>query len=108
MVMIMEFCGGGELYDYVKKKGRLDEIEAKEIFGQIVAACSYFHNRGIIHRDLKLENVMFKNKPESDLTIRIVDFGIAGSSQPNKTEKSNAGSLSYMPPEVLDNSMTKA
>lgn len=51
---------------------------------------------------------MFKNKPETDLTIRIVDFGIAGSSQPNKTEKSNAGSLSYMPPEVLDNSITKA
>jgi len=33
VVMIMEYCGGGELYDYVKKKGMLDEIEAKEIFG---------------------------------------------------------------------------
>lgn len=57
---------------------------------------------------MKLENVLFKNKPEYDLKICIVDFGIAGSCQPNKTEKSNAGSLSYMPPEVLDNTMTKA
>lgn len=104
----MEFCAGGELFDYVKKQGWIDEIQAREIFSQIVAACSYFHNWGIIHRDLKLENVLFKNKPEVDLTLRVVDFGIAGSCNPNKNEKSNAGSLSYMPPEVLNNTITKA
>lgn len=77
--MVMEFCGGGELYEYVKKKSWIDEIESREIFQQIVTACSYIHNRGIIHRDLKLENVLFKNKPEIDLTLKVVDFGIAGS-----------------------------
>jgi serine/threonine protein kinase len=75
----------------------------------MASACSYFHHRGIVHRDLKLENVLFKRKPEfGDLTVKIVDFGIAGSSNPNKAEKSNAGSLSYMPPEVLDNTCTVA
>jgi serine/threonine protein kinase len=54
--------------------------------------------------------VLFKKKPSSgDLTVKIVDFGIAGSSNPNKDgDKSNAGSLSYMPPEVLDNTCTQA
>jgi serine/threonine protein kinase len=62
-----------------------------------------------VHWDLKLENVLFKKKPSTgDLTVKIVDFGIAGSSNPNKTDKSNAGSLSYMPPEVLDNTCTAA
>lgn len=107
--MIMELCGGGELYEYVMKVGRLDEVDAREIFSQLCSACAYFHNRGVIHRDLKLENVLFKRKPTSDLTVKIVDFGIAGSSNPNKDgDKSNAGSLSYMPPEVLDNSCTQA
>jgi len=52
--------------------------------------------------------VLFKKRPEIDLTIKVVDFGIAGSCKPTKTESSNAGSLSYMPPEVLNNTLTKA
>jgi len=59
-----------------------------------------------VHRDLKLENVIFKNKPlfeddEQDLTIKVIDFGIAGVCDNGKTEKQDAGSLCYMPPETL-------
>ena len=55
---------------------------------------AYCHTRGIVHRDLKLENVLFKTK--GDLTIKVVDFGIAGA----KKDKVDAGSVAYMPPEV--------
>lgn len=67
---------------------------------QIVSAMSYCHNRGLIHRDLKLENVMFKRKG-GDLTVKVVDFGIAGSSRPSYEDQTNAGSLAYMPPETM-------
>jgi serine/threonine protein kinase len=59
---------------------------------------SFCHNRGIVHRDLKLENVLFKSK--GDLTVKIVDFGIAGVCAGNKNDKVDAGSIAYMPPEV--------
>lgn len=60
---------------------------------------SYCHNRGIVHRDLKLENVLFK--AEGDLLIKVVDFGIAGVCVGTKKDKVDAGSIAYMPPEVM-------
>ena len=60
---------------------------------------SYCHNRGIVHRDLKLENVLLKTK--GDNVIKVVDFGIAGVCTTNKKDKVDAGSIAYMPPEVM-------
>ena len=60
---------------------------------------AYCHNRGIVHRDLKLENVLLKQKGDS--TIKVVDFGIAGVCTTNKKDKVDAGSIAYMPPEVI-------
>jgi serine/threonine protein kinase len=60
LCMIMEYAAGGELYKYVDEKKRINEVEARRIMQQIVNAMSYCHNRGIVHRDLKLENVLFK------------------------------------------------
>jgi len=59
----------------------------------------YCHHRGIVHRDLKLENVLIKSVGE--LVIKIVDFGIAGVCETNKKDKVDAGSIAYMPPEVF-------
>jgi serine/threonine protein kinase len=66
---------------------------------QIVNAMSYCHNRGIVHRDLKLENVLFKQP--GDLLVKVVDFGIAGVCAGAKKDKVDAGSIAYMPPEVI-------
>ena len=82
----------------MEEAGSLGEIEARRIFQQIVNAMAYCHNRGIVHRDLKLENVLLKTK--GDNVIKVVDFGIAGVCTTNKKDKVDAGSIAYMPPEV--------
>lgn len=63
----------------------------------------YCHSRGVIHRDLKLENVLFKNSSKDDFFVKVVDFGIAGVAQ----EKVDSGTLAYMSPECLDKVDTK-
>ena len=66
---------------------------------QILNAVYYWHQKGIIHRDLKLENVLISNLEK--LEIKVVDFGIAGHCNYNKGEITDAGTVRYMPPEVL-------
>ena len=58
----------------------------------------YCHSRGVVHRDIKLENVLFKNKNEDDHFIQVIDFGIAGVGE----EKVDAGTLAYMAPECIE------
>lgn len=76
----------------------MTEIIARDIIRQIVQAMLYCHSRGVVHRDLKLENVLFKNKYEDDFNIKVIDFGIAGMS----ADKVDAGTLAYMAPETLE------
>ena len=95
----MEYADGGELLDYVEEKKGLGEIEARSIMKQLVLGIENCHDQGVIHRDLKLENVLFETKGRTK--IKIVDFGIAGMCKPDMHEKNDAGTLKYMAPEVL-------
>lgn len=92
----MEYLEGGELLEYVQKEGKLDEESAKLFFKQIVKAMNYCHSNGLIHRDLKLENMLLVNKEKKD--IKIIDFGIAGVIKSLTWEDLDAGSLTYMAP----------
>jgi serine/threonine protein kinase len=102
----MEYADGGELMNYVEEKKGLSELECRSLFKQLVSAIKACHSQGIIHRDLKLENVLFESKARS--RIKIVDFGIAGRCTPSITDKTDAGTLRFMAPEVLKGSDTKA
>lgn len=99
VVFVMEYLEGGELGEYLTKKGRLTEEEAFDIFQQLVDSVYFCHCNNIIHRDLKLENILFESKDST--IIKVVDFGIAGFYSNMKGSESNAGSLRYMAPEVL-------
>lgn len=74
--MIMELAKGGELMEYVQKKGILPEKDARNILLQIISAIQYCHSNGVVHRDLKLENILFKDV--EDLYVKVIDFGISG------------------------------
>lgn len=65
----------------------------------MISAIEACHSQGIIHRDLKLENVLFDSKAKS--RIKIVDFGISGRCKGGNAERTDAGTIRYMSPEVL-------
>ncbi len=71
VVLIMEFAGGGDLMGYMKEKCSLKELEARNIFSQMMNAVGYCHNKGIIHRDLKLDNLLFSNKEDKQIKVEI-------------------------------------
>lgn len=72
----MEFLEGGELAERLKQKGRFQEEEACKYLRQVVSAISYCHQKNVVHRDLKMENLLFCS-PDSD-ELKAIDFGIAG------------------------------
>lgn len=106
---VMEYCSGGELKKYIQENFPLSEKDVYRIAIQIVEAIRYCHNSAIVHRDLKLENILF-TKP-SHKVVKIVDFGISGMYSLGNTlsgERSDAGSLHYVAPEILTRSDNRA
>lgn len=101
----MEFLGGGELSDWVKKNQGLTEIQTRDIIKQIALAMQECHALGVVHRDLKLENVLFN---ETRTRIKVVDFGIAGLVTTMSADKNTAATLKYMTPEMILSSSSVA
>lgn len=95
--MVIDFCPGGELFDYIVKHDKLDEPVAALIFKQIVSAISFCHERGLAHRDLKPENVLIDRFPH----VKISDFGLCGFINNNELMKTFCGSPAYCAPECL-------
>ena len=56
--LVLEYCSGGELFDYIVDKDKLDEREARQFFREICGAVAYMHSKGFAHRDLKPENIL--------------------------------------------------
>jgi len=100
--IIMELMEGGELFDYVVKKGTLTEDEASEIVRKVVSALVYLHQKNIIHRDLKPENLMLSRTPRSplDLQVKIIDFGLSKRLE-TPLATSFLGTRGYLAPEML-------
>jgi len=93
----MELAGGGELYDDVKNSGYYDENIAAPIIEQILRAVQYLHEHGIVHRDLKLENVLYKDIDTN--LVKLADFG--ESKREKNRLKSFVGTPDYLAPEVI-------
>lgn len=101
---IMEFCSGGELRGYVERHCYLEEEESKVFFKQIARAIHYCHNRKIIHRDLKLENILLDCKNQ----CKIVDFGLSDYVSSKERTVTDAGTEAYLAPEVYNGSSGEA
>ena len=99
LYIVTELCTGGELFDKVIEKKRLTEEEASVIMEQVLSAVVFCHTRGIVHRDMKPENIIFANKDE-DSIIKVIDFGTSVEAKGTRlTEK--IGTPYYIAPEIL-------
>eukprot|EP01041_Mallomonas_annulata_P009083 gene9083-18820_t len=97
MHIIMESIEGGNLCSYVKAKRRLSEEESRRIFFQLLQAMDYLHNLNFVHRDIKLENVLFGEGKD----IKLIDFGFSTVHQHGKRLRVFCGTPSYMAPEIV-------
>ena len=103
--IVTEYCKKGELYGYIKNY--YSENQLAVLFYQVFSGLSYLHEKHILHRDLKLENIMISeieediNTKEKYFWIKIIDFGTAKIFKKNKNEKAVVGSSYYIAPEVL-------
>lgn len=95
--LILEYCPNGELFNYIIKKGRILEREARVLFYQLISAIQYIHHRGIAHRDLKPENILL----DHNYNIKLADFGLCHSSAAQALLRTPCGSPFYAPPEVI-------
>mmetsp|Transcript_27953 Transcript_27953/g.67943 ORF Transcript_27953/g.67943 Transcript_27953/m.67943 type:complete len:551 (+) Transcript_27953:147-1799(+) len=101
MYLVMDYVSGGELFDLIVKKQRVDEKESRKYFQQLVDAVSYCHSKGVYHRDLKPENLLL----DDNGNLKITDFGMSFLTE-NATDAADAllfthcGTPEYMAPEL--------
>uniref|UniRef100_A0A8C1NFN5 non-specific serine/threonine protein kinase n=1 Tax=Cyprinus carpio TaxID=7962 RepID=A0A8C1NFN5_CYPCA len=104
--LVMEYCNGGDLADYLQAKGTLREETLRVFLQQIAAAMRILNSKGIIHRDLKPQNILLsytgrKKSSINGIRIKIADFGFARYLQSNMMAATLCGSPMYMAPEVI-------
>uniref|UniRef100_A0A669DWB8 non-specific serine/threonine protein kinase n=1 Tax=Oreochromis niloticus TaxID=8128 RepID=A0A669DWB8_ORENI len=97
LYLVMEYASGGEVFDYLVAHGRMKEKEARAKFRQIVSAVQYCHQRRIVHRDLKAENLLL----DADMNIKIADFGFSNEFTVGSKLDTFCGSPPYAAPELF-------
>ncbi|KAJ2784996.1 hypothetical protein H4R18_000810 [Coemansia javaensis] len=110
--MVMEYCEGGDLWRYLRQHHQqgsggsggggaelaaLDEDEARTVMAQVAAAVAHLHASGVMHRDLKLANIMLTREME----VRVGDFGLATCVQNSVEPMTMCGTPSYISPEIM-------
>uniref|UniRef100_A0A8C2B8H6 non-specific serine/threonine protein kinase n=1 Tax=Cyprinus carpio TaxID=7962 RepID=A0A8C2B8H6_CYPCA len=97
LYLVMEYASGGEVFDYLVAHGRMKEKEARAKFRQIVSAVQYCHQKCIVHRDLKAENLLL----DADMNIKIADFGFSNEFTLGSKLDTFCGSPPYAAPELF-------
>lgn len=99
--MFTEYVRGGELRTYLSNKRKpFTEEEAKKLLRILVDAIEYIHSHNIVHRDIKLENILL-NDSKNPYDIKIIDFGISGLLSDIGGDNIHAGTMAYSPPEII-------
>ncbi|KAL8269900.1 hypothetical protein Esti_006185 [Eimeria stiedai] len=97
--IVMQHLSGGSLYGLVRNhpKGHLSEDSARRLFMDVAKGVAYLHSQSVVHRDLKLDNMLLDDKGR----VRLIDFGFASLLKPGVKCRMACGTPSYMPPEIL-------
>ncbi|CCG80711.1 Serine/threonine-protein kinase cds1 [Taphrina deformans PYCC 5710] len=97
--LVLEYLPGGDLMDYIMRRGKLDEYSTGKIIMQILDALVYCHKIGIAHRDIKPENILLTR--DDPPVAKLTDFGLAKMVEPGSFLKTFCGTLTYVAPEVI-------
>lgn len=105
--LIMEKMAGGELFDHLTLKKQFSETEARYIFRQLCEGTAFLHSKRIVHRDIKLENILIsgirKNDPPENtelFDVKLADFGLSKFLTDGSTARSMVGTPQYWAPEI--------
>mmetsp|Transcript_21124 Transcript_21124/g.41259 ORF Transcript_21124/g.41259 Transcript_21124/m.41259 type:complete len:462 (-) Transcript_21124:24-1409(-) len=101
LYLVMEFVPGGDLFSSVVREGIFQEDQAQRLFREVCEAVAYLHTEGVVHRDLKLENILMTEQDRCTTHIKVTDFGIARHAGRSRDCKTFCGSLNYTAPEVV-------
>ncbi|KAI8350135.1 kinase-like domain-containing protein [Blakeslea trispora] len=96
--ILMDYVGGGQLLHYIVKRQRLSDRRTRQFSRQIISALDYLHRNSIVHRDLKIENIMID---KSGRNIKLIDFGLSNLFCPERQLTTYCGSLYFAAPELL-------
>jgi CRP-like cAMP-binding protein len=99
-VMVLEYCRGTTLKEHIRRHGPMSEAAVRRVAGQLAAALSYLHRRGVCHRDVKPGNIMIAGEQGE---VRLMDFGLAKSASSCELTHHQyiLGTPGYMPPEQI-------
>lgn len=95
-ILVMEYCVAGDLYQYLNKFGMLSEYESRRFYSQLLEALSYVHRHKIVHRDVKLENLLINHMND----LKLGDWGLSTTFDSDQVMNDSCGSPHYAAPEV--------
>lgn len=96
---VMEYAKKGDLLNYMKSYGVMPEFRAKNIFFDIILGLEFLHSKNVIHRDIKLDNILLSDK----FRAKIADFGISKINPPENSLHEQCGTPAYLAPEIIKN-----
>lgn len=97
LMIVSEFIPGGDLLNFVRKRTKLNEPTAKYLFKQLLEGLKYIHSQGIIHRDVKLDNILL----DANSIIKLCDFGVSKLIKQGDTMTEQCGTPAYIAPEII-------
>jgi serine/threonine-protein kinase NIM1 len=100
LMIVLEYAGGGDLLQLLRTRGRLSEQEARPIFKQVIDAVMACHKEDIIHRDIKLDNILLN---EEMTLIKLCDFGVSRIAKFGFKINEQCGTPAYLAPEIIVN-----
>jgi len=104
LYLVVELCEGGDLYEKVKKGGAYSEEDARIVARRLLEAVAVLHKQDVVHRDLKLENIMLASASDAT-SCKIIDFGLARPPENSKVNMTCAGTDGNFAPEQLDRNL---
>ena len=95
--MVMEYAGGGDMLRFLKERGSMKESDAKFVFKQILYGLAHIHCRSVLHRDIKLDNILL----DCVTGVKICDFGVSKIMKNGIVVEESCGTPAYLAPEII-------